>query len=109
MGLEWTAKATGMSLYGVSIDFVGQNKCPKLSIGDGVDLEMKFPPHEIMLKGEVRSRIGRRYEILFPMVATEQVPTPPELKRIVGALVRELLYAGDRKDDRKPVKASPKT
>jgi hypothetical protein len=89
-GREWMPKAIDLSLSGVFIDFDDQDMYPKLFVGSEVILEIKLPPHAVTLKGEVKRRVGPRYGIFFPTVATKQGPNPPpKLRRIVNILRRE--------------------
>jgi hypothetical protein len=97
-GSAWKPKVIDLSLSGMFIDFGDQGKYPKLFVGSEVELGIKLSPHAVTLKGEVKRRVGPRYGIFFPTVATKQGLTPPPaLRRIMSVLEREWQCARHRR------------
>jgi len=91
-GFNLSPRVRDVSLTGIGLDFTGKKTNPRLAVGSYVEIEMRLPPNEVRLSGEVRYRTGFRYGIAFTTVVTKDgIRPPPALKNIVSALEREWL------------------
>jgi hypothetical protein len=96
-GLILSPRVKALSLIGIGVAFNGTSANPKLMVGSFVEIEIRLPPYEVKLKGEVKHRIGSKYLIFFSTVPTKDGVNPPEtLKSIVGALERGWLNKMNR-------------
>jgi hypothetical protein len=91
-GLILRPKARDLSLIGIGIDFTGEEVSPKLEVGSIVEIDLRLPPDDVKLKGEVRQRLKMKYGIRFTSVVNKYgIKPPPALKNILSALEREWL------------------
>jgi len=57
-----------------------------------VEIDLRLPPDDVKLKGEVRQRLKMKYGIRFTSVVNKYgIKPPPALKNILSALEREWL------------------